>query len=164
MTKLIVNGKIFSLAGEFWVTDENENPRYQIKGSFLKIPKYFQILDENGQELARVTHKVFSLLPKFFLEINGQEVAVISKKISLFKPKYDIEAAGIQVSGNIWDMNFEILRKGQLIGRVDKQWLSLRDKYAIEITNPDDELLVLGLVMAIDYVKKAEATAASSAN
>ena len=162
MSNLIINQKIFSLGGEFWVTDEQENPRYRVKGSFLKIPKEFVISDEAGNPRARVIHKVFSFLPKFFVEIDGQQVATISKQLTLFKPKYTIDAGSVQVDGNIWDMNFEITRDGYPIGRIDKQWFSVRDKYMVEILNEADELLVLSLVLAIDYVKREEATANST--
>ncbi|GBG97123.1 LURP-one-related/scramblase family protein [Lactococcus termiticola] len=156
MSMLEVNGKIFSLAGEFWVEDEAGNEKYRLKGSFLKVPKEFTIYDKDGKARARVVHKLVSLLPKFFLEIDGETVATITKKLSVFKPKYDIDALGIKLVGNIWDMNFEIQRNGQTLGRIDKAWVSIRDKYQIEVMNKADELLVLGLVLAIDYVKKEE--------
>lgn len=156
MTKLLINGKIFSLGGEFWVEDEVGNERYRVKGSFLKIPKEFHIYDDQGQDLAKVTHKILSLLPKFTLEIDGREVATISKKISVLKPRYSVDAEGLDIRGNIWDMNFEILRDGQMIGRVDKAWVSVRDKYQIEVVSSADELVVLGIMLAIDYVRKQE--------
>lgn len=162
MANLFVNGKIFSLGGEFWVEDEAGNEKYRVKGSFLKIPKSFHIYDHEGQDLAKVTHKVVSLLPKFTLEIGGAEVATIAKKFTLLKARYEVQAAGLDVRGNILDMNFEILRAGQVIGRVDKAWVSIRDKYQIEVLSPADELLVLGIVLAIDYVKREAAAAASA--
>lgn len=156
MSNLIINSKIFSLGGEFWVTDEAENPRYQVKGSFFKIPKEFHIYDEQGRDLAKVTHTIISLLPRFTLEIGGEQVATIQKKFSFFKPQYSIDAYGVEVVGNIWDMNFEIQRGSAVIGRIDKQW-SVRDKYRVEVLDSRDELLVLGLVLAIDYVKREKA-------
>ena len=164
MQILQISSKIFSLGGEMWITDEAGNARYSVKGSFLKIPKSFTIFDAQENPVAKVTHQVISLLPKFFLEINGQPAATISKRFSLLKPKYDIEAAGVTVEGNIWDMNFQILREGREIGRIDKQWLSVRDKYQIQVENPADELMVLGLVLAIDYVRREEDSANNSVN
>ena len=162
MSSLIIKQKFFSLGGEFWVTDENENPKYRVKGSFMKIPKSFNIFDQDGTQRASVTHKVLSFLPKFFLEIDGQEIATISKKLTFLKPRYEVEAGNVTINGNIWDMNFEIERNGLAIGRINKKWLSVRDTYRVEILNDADELLVLGLVLAIDYVKSQEAAAASS--
>jgi uncharacterized protein YxjI len=156
LSNLIINAKIFSPGGEFWVTDDAGNPRYQVIGSFLRIPKEFRIYDVQGRELARVTHTIVSLLPRFTLEIGGQQVAVIQKKPSFFQPKYSIDAYGVEVVGNIWDMNFEIQRGSAVVGRIDKQW-SVRDRYRVEVLDSRDELLVLGLVLAINYVKKERA-------
>ncbi|MQW38408.1 hypothetical protein GHI93_00390 [Lactococcus hircilactis] len=167
MKKLIVNQKLFSLSGSFWVTDENERECYQIKGSLFQVPKRFQIYDVLGNERAVITHKVFSLLPKFFLSIDGKEQMTISKRFSLFKPKYDIESKNIEINGNIWDMNFEILKSNSPIGHVDKKWFSIRDKYMIVIDDDSTEeniLLVLGIVLAIDYAKKMEESSSSTAN
>ena len=155
MSSLIVNSKIFSLGGEMWVTDESGNHRYQVKGSFLKFPKQFRIYNMDGQELGKVMRKVISFLPKFYLEIGGSQVAVISQKFSLLKPKFDIEAMDVTVLGNIWEMNFEIKRKGMVIGRIDRKWFSIRNQYRIEVLSERDELLVLGLVLAINYVISA---------
>lgn len=155
MSNLIINEKIFSVSGEFWVTDQAGYPRYQVKGSFLKIPKEFRIYDSQGRDLARVTHTMISLMPRFTLEIGGVQVATIQKKFSFFKPKYSIDAYGVEVVGNVWGMNFEIQRGGAVIGRIDKRW-SIRDQYRVEVPDPRYELLVLGLVLAIDYVKRQE--------
>ncbi|MDR2977802.1 MAG: LURP-one-related family protein [Streptococcaceae bacterium] len=156
MPKLIANAKIFSLGGEMWVTDENEKPRYTIKASFMKIPKHFTILDNEGNTRAVVTRKMLSMMPKFFLEVDGQEVATLSQKATLMRKKFEVEAKNIQLQGNIWDYSFEVLREGQLIGKIDKSWTSARDKYMIEIESQEDEVLVLGLVLAVNYVKAEE--------
>jgi len=41
--------------------------------------------------------------------------------------------------------------------------MAVRDKYTIEIERPEDELVVLGIVLAIDYVKRTEQSAAAGA-
>jgi uncharacterized protein YxjI len=156
MPKLIANSKIFSLGGEMWITDENEKPRYTIKASFMKFPKHFTILDNAGSARSVVTHKSMSMMPKFFLEVDGQEVATISQKATLMKKKFEVDAGNIQLLGNVWDMSFEVVRDGQLIGKIDKSWTSGRDKYMIEVESAEDEVLVLGLVLAVNYVKAEE--------
>jgi uncharacterized protein YxjI len=160
MRNLLVNQKIFSLRGEYWVEDELGNQVYQVVGSFMQIPKQFHILSPSGTELATVTHKIISLLPQFFVAIGDVDVATIKKKLTLFRPKYEVEginnATSLQVQGNIWDMSFEIFWGDEQIGAVDKKWVSVRDRYIIQIVDDRFELLVVALVLAIDYVKRAE--------
>ena len=162
MSTLVVKSKIFSLRGKFWVTDELENPRYQVKGSFLKLPKYFEIFDKDGNQRAKITHKIFGILPKFYVEIDGEQIALISKKWSLLRPKYEVQAKNLQIVGDIWDLNFQIKRGNEVIGQINRALFSIREKYAIDIFSDEAELLVLGIVLAIDYARRIEKAAETS--
>ena len=97
--------------------------------------------------------KVFSFLPKFFVEVNGQEVLTIKKEFSFLKARYSIDAAGIEVNGNWWDMNFEVLQHGKVVGKVSKQWFTWGDSYEVQIVDEEMETIVIALVVAIDCVK-----------
>ncbi len=162
MHRLIVQQKLMSLRGRFGVTDEAGNPAYQVEGSFLRIPKQFTILDREGRERAKVWKQPISWLARFHVEIDGVEVAVIRQQWSLFRHRYEVWGPGLSVVGNLWDMNFAILKDGVEVGRVDKKWMALRDQYAVQVADPRDELLVLGIVLAIDYVKASQQAAASA--
>lgn len=164
MKRLIIDQKLLSIREKFFVKDEMGNDLYEVTGSLFEIPKSFSIRNRSGVELAKVWKKPISFLPKFFLEIGGTQVAVIQKEFTFFKSRYHIEGQGIEIHGNLWDMNFEIFKNGHLSGRVDKEWFKIRDTYAIEIADERDELLTLGIVLAIDYVKKMEANAAAASS
>jgi len=162
MKQLYIKQKVFSLSGKFTVKDQQEKDVYYVEGSFMKIPKTFSIKDENKNEIALITKKVLSFLPKFFVEINGQEVLTIKKEFSFFKARYNIEAAGMEVLGNWWDMDFQVLQNGKVIGKVNKEWFTWGDSYKVQILNEELETIVIALVIAIDCVKADEAAAASS--
>lgn len=164
MRKLYLNQKVWSWREKFAILDERDRPVYQAVGSLFQIPKHFDILDLNDQEVARVTKKPVSWQPIFFLEIGGQQVATIQKRFTFFKSHYELMAAGLDVSGDFWDMNFTVTRQGRTVGRVTKRWFSFGDKYEIEIMNDADQLLLVGLVIAIDYVKRMEQAATSSSS
>jgi uncharacterized protein YxjI len=57
-------------------------------------------MNTSRDEVALITKKVFSFLPKFLGEVNGQEVLTIKKEFSFLKARYTIDAAGIEVWGN----------------------------------------------------------------
>src|SRR5690606_40248612 len=97
MKQLYIKQKVFSLSGKFTVKDEQENDVYYVEGSFMKIPKSYSIMDSNRNEVARITKKIFSFLPKFFVEVNGREVLRIKKEFSVFNDRYNVDAAGIEV-------------------------------------------------------------------
>lgn len=162
MRQLYMKQKVFSLSGKFTVKDKEQQDVYYVEGSFLQIPKTFTILDPARKEIALITKKTFSFLPKFFVEVDGQEALTIKKEFSLFKARYTIDAASIDVRGNWWDMNFEVLQQGKVIGSVTKKWLSWGDSYEVQVMNEEMEHLIIGLVVAIDCVKADEAAASAA--
>ncbi|WP_298473411.1 LURP-one-related family protein [Psychrobacillus sp. FSL K6-4046] len=162
MKKLYIKQKVLSLSGKFTVKDQQENDVYYVEGSFMKIPKTFSILNTSRNEIALITKKMFSFLPKFFVEVNGKEVLTIKKEFSFLKARYSIDAAGIEVHGNWWDMNFQVLQHGEVVGQVSKEWFTWGDSYQVEIWKEDMEAIIISLVIAIDCVKADQAASSSA--
>lgn len=153
MKKLYMTQKLISVSEKFTVVDEQDRPCYFVEGSFMKIPKSFRILNGDQQEIATITKKVFSLLPKFFVEVQGKEAVVIEKKLTFMREKYHINAQGIEVQGNWWDMDFQVFYQGEAAAEIHKRWLSLRDTYEITVLNEKLQDYIISLVIAIDRVK-----------
>ncbi|MGV3463737.1 MAG: LURP-one-related/scramblase family protein [Heyndrickxia sp.] len=164
MKQLYIKQKVFSLGEKFTVKDQQEKDVYYVEGSFMQIPKTFSIMNATRDEVALITKKVFSFLPKFFVEVNGQEVLTIKKEFSFLKARYTIDAEGIEVHGNWWDMDFQVFQHGELIGKVSKKWFTWGDSYKVQIVNEEMEEIVIALVVAIDCVKADHAAASSAAS
>ncbi|MEH7495330.1 LURP-one-related/scramblase family protein [Neobacillus niacini] len=163
MKQLYIKQKVFSLNGKYTVKDQQEKDVYYVEGSFMQIPKTFSIMNATRDEVARVTKKALSFLPKFFVEVDGREVLTIKKEFSLFKALYTIEAAGIEVNGNWWDMDFQVLQHGEVVGEVSKEWFTWGDSYKVQIVDEEMETNMIALVVAIDCVKADQAAASSAA-
>ncbi|HIY57669.1 MAG TPA: LURP-one-related family protein [Candidatus Tetragenococcus pullicola] len=164
MKKLYIKQKVFSIGEKFTVTDDKQRPCYFVEGSFFKIPKEFVITAADGEEVSRITRKVFSLLPKFFVEINGQEMITLTKELTFFKARYTIDGKGIDVQGNWWDMDFDVYSYGKHVASINKRWVSWGDTYEVTILDENLEGLLLSLVVAIDAVKADENASASSSS
>lgn len=164
MRKLYIKQKVFSIGEKFTVIDEQERPHYYVEGSFMQIPKHFSIQDSHRREIGSVTKKVFSLLPKFYVEVNDYENIVIEKEFTLFKARYNISAQAIRVEGNWWDMDFEVYAYGKQVATINKHWFTWGDSYEVTILDEELERLVISLVIAIDCVKSDEAAASSSSS
>lgn len=159
MKQLYIKQKVFSLGEKFTVKNEQEKDVYYVEGSFMKIPKTFSIMNASRGEVALITKKVFSFLPKFFVEVSGRQVLTIKKEFSFLKARYTIDSADIEVLGNWWDMEFQVLHHGILIGKVNKEWFTWGDSYKVEILNEEMEEIMIAFVVAIDCVKADEASA-----
>ncbi|MEW4305775.1 LURP-one-related/scramblase family protein [Rossellomorea marisflavi] len=156
MSQLYMKQKVFSIGEKFTVKDQDELDRYYVEGSFMRFPKTFSIMDTGREEVALITKKMLSFLPTFFVEVEGKEVLTIKKEFSFFKPRYTIDAAGIEVSGNWWDMNFQVFEHGEVVGDVAKEWFSWGDSYRVNVHKENMEKVMIALVVAIDCVKADE--------
>ncbi|WP_152656095.1 LURP-one-related/scramblase family protein [Oceanobacillus sp. CFH 90083] len=161
MKHLYIKQKVFSLSEKFTVKDQQEKDAYYVEGSFMRIPKTFSIKNIQGEEVALITKKPISFLPKFFVTVHGQEALTIKKKPSFFKARYTIDATSIEVHGNWWDMNFQVYQQGELAGKVSKEWFTWGDSYKVQALKEEIETSLIALVVAIDCVK-ADQSAASA--
>lgn len=156
MKTLYMKQKVFSIGEKFLVTDEYQRPLYAIEGSFLKIPKEFRITTTDGQSVARIQKKVFSFLPTFYVELADRQTIEIKKELTFIKPKYTISMKDLHVTGNWWDMNFQVTKGQKTIATIEKKWVSWGDTYAIKMMDEAFEQTIVSLVVAIDCVKAAE--------
>lgn len=164
MKKLYIKQKVWGVGEKFTVMDEDRHPNYYVEGSFLKLPKEFRIKNNYGRQIGTITKKVFSMLPKFYIEVSGKEPMILEKEFTLFKAKYLVVSKGIRIEGNLWDMNFSVYTCGKQVATIAKRWLSWGDAYEVTILDETMEEIVVALVVAIDCVKAEENAAANTAS
>ncbi len=162
MSELYVKQKFFSLAGKYNVLDKNKQPVYTIKGSFFKIPKSFTILDQFGNQVAKITHQPFHMLQTFTISINNKTVATIKKQLTLFKSKLTVDAGDIQVNGDLLGLNFSLKIDGKIIATIKESALSFAHYYEISVKNDQYEHISLAIMLAIDFAKEQSSAASSS--
>lgn len=59
-------------------------------------------------------------------------------------------------------MDFQILQRGEIIGKVNKEWFTWGDSYKVQILNKEMEAIIIEFVVAIDCVKADQAAASSA--
>jgi len=159
MYMLQVQQQLFTIGEKYFVKDELGNDKYYAEGSVMQIPKEFVIYDNsvNKNVLAKVV-RVFPsfILPRFELIINGEVIATIEKELTLFKPKYRITGSNIVIKGDLFAYSYEIFKDNHLIGKIDRQWFKFKDIYDIGIEDRNNELLVIGIILGIDYVRRLQ--------
>ena len=58
--------------------------------------------------------------------------------------------------------DYEITRNGDPIVSISKEWMTWGDSYELNISNPQDEIVALAMVLTIDCVMDAQSSAAAS--
>ena len=153
--RLYMKEKVFSWNERFTVKDENGWDKYFVEGEFLTLGKKLHLLNAHGDEVAFIRQQLFTLMPRFVVEIGGREVAEIRKEFTLFFQRYVIDGLGWEIEGSVWEHAYEIRKNGRLIAAISKEWFTWGDSYMLDILDPADELVALAVVLTIDCVAEA---------
>ena len=130
---------------------------YIVKRKF-SFGHLLKIYDKNNNELGTVEGDSFSLTPQFNLYVKENWVGSVTKDVSFFKPRFIVDLKGWQLSGDIFEWEYEIrTRDKKPIAYLSKA-MGLTSTYAMTVCNKDDALLVLMLVLAIDCEKSTRAS------
>ncbi len=151
--KLLFKQRFFSWLDSYDIYNEAGETVYTVKGE-LAWGHCLKIYDAAGRELGTVKEKILTWLPKFEMYLGGRYIGSINKEFTFFKPKFNIDCNGWTVDGDWFEWDYTILNaQSQQIASVSKEIWNWTDTYVIDVTNPQDALCALMLVLAIDAEK-----------
>lgn len=158
--KLVFSAKVFSARGQFYIHDENGKLKYNIVGHAFWHSD-FSVCDADGRELIRVTDKVWSIRSRIKISVGGVQTAEIVGRFS-WKTKLDIESFGWYVeASNALGKEYSITKNGRELAHISNKVWSLTDKMEVEIFDAEQELNIIGVVIAIAIINRNAATAAA---
>lgn len=151
--KLLFKQRFFSWFDSYDIYDESGNTVYVVKGE-LSWGHLLRIYDAAGNDLGMIKEKVLTWLPKFEMYLGDRYIGCISKEFSFFKPRYNIDCNGWQINGDWleWDDTIQNAA-GRSVAMVSKEIWNWTDTYVINVSDPQDALYVLMMVLAIDAEK-----------
>ncbi len=151
--KLLIKQRVFSWTDTYDVYDEIGNPVYYVKAEFFSFGHQIHVYEKStDREVGGVFQKLLTFLPTFEVNINGLTVGEIKKQFTFFKPQYEIDFNGWRVEGDFFGWDYDVYSGERPVAHITKEWLTWGDTYVIDIINPQDELMGLLLVIAIDAV------------
>lgn len=151
--KLLFKQRFFSWFDSYDIYDEAGNTMFVVKGE-LAWGHLLRIYDANGREIGCIKEKILTWLPKFEMYIGDRYAGCISKELTFFKPKYNIDYNGWHVEGDWLEWDYSIINSaGQKVASVSKELWNWTDTYVIDVSNPQDAVYALMLVLAIDAEK-----------
>ena len=151
--KLLFKQRMFSWFDSYDIYDEQGNTVYVVKGQ-LSWGHCLKIFDACGNEVGTVKEWIFTFLPKFEVYLGGNYLGCIQKELSFFKPRYDIDYNGWHIEGNLFEWDYTIQDgAGMPVAVISKQLFNWTDTYEIDVRLPQDALVSLMFVLAIDAEK-----------
>ena len=137
----------WSLMERFEITDAAGAPQFEARGH---LGSRITLHDRDGQEVADIrkhlltdTHEVY---------VSGQRAAQV-RHAGIFGDKYDIESAfgHLTARGRFDGGDYTITRDGTPVARMVRKF-SLREKFAIDVADGENQAFLLALVLAIEAI------------
>ena len=160
--KLYIKQKVFSWVDTFTVKDETGADKYLVEGELFSWGKKLHVCHMDGREAAFIKQEVFSFLPRYRVYCGEKEIAEIVKEFSFIFPRYRVEGLGWQIEGKIMAHDYQIMKDDRIIVTIHKEWMTWGDAYELDIANPEDEIIALAVVLAIDGATASAAAVAAS--
>lgn len=133
----------------FDIWNENEALVYSADREFFNFGKKLVVQDSSGQQVAAVQHVPFSLPCTYALTI-GEKEYDLTRNFAFFSRSYSLDELGWEIEGDFMSLEYEITKNGSRVASVSRAFLTLGDRYALEVADPRDALIALCVVLAID--------------
>ncbi|WP_066826383.1 LURP-one-related/scramblase family protein [Clostridium tepidiprofundi] len=149
-----IREKIFSFGDDFTIKDEFGNDVFIVKGKVFSLGDKLGIYDMNGSEVVYIEQKLFKFLPEYNIYLYDEHAARVKKEFTFFRPRFNIESnmGDYVIEGDVFSLNFEILKNGVPIAIVSKKFFSFSDTYGVDISDNENHAFILALVIVIDQV------------
>jgi uncharacterized protein YxjI len=148
--------KVFAIGDDFWIENEDGDKAFKVNGKAMRIRQTFILEDPDGNELLEIQERKLRLHGTMAIERDGDTVATVRKAlISPLRDRFEVEleAGGeLKAHGHVLDHEFEVERDGDEIAHVSKRWFRMRDTYGIEIADGEDDVLLLAVAVAIEWL------------
>ncbi len=146
----------FGMGRDFAILDPaDERQVYTVDGKVGARPRA-DILDASGAKVYDVTGRMLSIPKRMDVtDASGAQVAHLhGQPLKFIKDKIDITLASGEVlllEGNLIEKDYAVRdSQGALKVQITQKWLTVRDRYTIDIADGIDPGMVFALVWAID--------------
>ena len=153
--KVSIKNKFWSIGGGSKVLDENKQPVFQVKGRPFSITRVKYVCDKDGKRLYKVRNKWINwfIHKAYIYDANKTKIATVKDKWFNVKQEYFIMGYKdeIKVEGKFFGLSCQILRNGEVIGKITRKIAIINDAFELE-ANEEDIPFLIALVIAIDNI------------
>ena len=164
---LFTTSKVISLHRHTDITDEHEQVVYHAQTKFPSLHDKTDVLDASGNRVAHIERKLLTLHERHFVTMeNGTSFQISNELFHIVRDITNVEGLGWQLRGNIAALNFELYdERDQVIAVISQKFLSLHDKYCVDIYQPEHEQAVVAILVTLQHmIKDREARSSFSSS
>lgn len=163
---LFTSTKVFTLHHRIEIVDENEQTVYLASTKFPSLHDRTEVTDASGAPVSQIWKKFFTLHERHFITMaDGTEFQISNELFHLIKDITNIEGLGWQLRGNILGLNFELYdTDGSIIAVIGQKMVSIHDKYCVDIYKPEQEKIVVTILVTLQHMIRDRENAAAAAS
>jgi len=150
--KLLFKQRFFSWFDSYDIYNEFGETVYTVKG-VLSWGHCLKIYDSANREVGMLKEQAIAFLPKFHMFLYGNEIGTINKEFTFFRPKFYLNCNGWEVEGDLFEWDYSVRDGSQLIMTASKKLWNFTDTYEIDVVQPENAIVALMIVLAIDAAK-----------
>jgi uncharacterized protein YxjI len=137
----------WSLLERFEITDGSGAPQFEARGH---LGSQITLHDNAGREVADIRKHMFTDTHEVYL--NGQRMAEV-RHAGIFGDRYDIQSGFGMLSarGRFDGGDYTVSRDGTPVATMVRTF-SLREKFAVEVADGENQVFLLALVLAIEAI------------
>lgn len=156
--QLLLKQRFFSWFDSFDIYDEQGNTKYVVRGE-LGLAHKFSIYDSHDNYIGSIAQRAFTLRYTFNFDVtnpdgSGTLQGSVIKQFTLFNTSIVVNCnRNYSLYGSWPGWDYTVYRDNQTCATFSKQLFNLTDTYVCEYANPEDELMCIVLLVAIDAIK-----------
>ena len=158
--RYLMKQKLFCWGDDFAIKNEAGEDVFFVDGKAFSIGDKLSFQDMQKNELAFIRQKLLAWGPTYEITRDGALAAVVKKHLfTLFRCKFTVDVPGpddLEAQGSFLDMEYTFTRGDQPVAEVSKRWFAWADTYGVDITDGEDDVLILTSTVVIDMVCHAD--------
>ena len=156
MQRYVIRQKIIAITDNFTIRTIEGIDAFYVKGRLLSIGDKLVMRDARGTDRMVIKEKLLRIRPTYQITLNGKILATINKRLlAVVRDKFKVainHEPDLEIVGNIWAHDYRFMQQGKEVAHVSKAWISLSDRYGVQVNNDEDALLYLACAIVIDMV------------
>ena len=164
MKQLYFKQKVFKITDSYDVFDENDDVLYHVEEDLKFLGFTVNVTDPSGEYVFSIDKEIFNFLPKFNINFRDGSNIVMQSRFNLFKREIDIDSGGLDLTfvGDWFDLDFQIVKGGEIIAQINKKFLSFADTYTIGVYDEYYIDVVLAVTIGVDCLKDEQSRNSNS--
>src|SRR5262245_668562 len=148
--------KLLSIGDDYWIEDDSGDKAFKVNGKALRLRDTWELEDPSGRAVATIRERKLSIRNAIRIEFVDTSATVKTALVGI-RDRFHVEVDhgdDLKVHGNIVDHEYEIQRDGHAVATISKKWFRVRDSYGVEVNDPSDVPLMLGVTVAVDALAR----------